>query len=328
MVALIEHLDSSRGEGAVLVFMPGMFEISSLCAALTSDSLLAPRLRVLPLHGSLSSSDQLRVFDRPPRGVRKVVVSTNVAETSITIDDIVYVIDSGRAKENRYDSVNRLPQLVDTWISIANRRQRRGRAGRVRPGEAFYMYTRERGVQMAPFQPAEMLRVPLHELCLQIKLLELGEIETFLAKAIEPPSAHAVKEAITTLAEVQALDSEAAQLLTPLGHHLATLPVDVRIGKMLLFSCMLRCLQPVLIIAASLSLRSPFVEPFEKREQAKASRLRFAADLRSDHLAMLRAYEGFRSASARGGGAAREFCSTNFLSFDTLNSMEQVHPEP
>ncbi|KAL1500164.1 hypothetical protein AB1Y20_012834 [Prymnesium parvum] len=294
MVALVEHIDATRGEGAVLVFMPGMFEISSLCAALLSDAAVARRLRVLPLHGSLSSADQLRVFERPPRGVRKVVVSTNVAETSITIDDVVYVIDSGRAKENRYDAVNRLPQLVDSWISHANRRQRRGRAGRVRPGEAFYMYTRATCDAMAPFQPAEMLRVPLHELCLHIKLLELGEIEPFLAKAIEPPSLHAVREAVQTLAEVQALDSAQAQLLTPLGRHLATLPVDVRIGKMLVFACMLRCLQPVLVIAACLSLRSPFVEPFEKREQAKAARRAFAAELRSDHLAMLRAYQAFR----------------------------------
>ena len=90
-----------------------------------------------------------------------------------------------------------------TWISTANRRQRRGRAGRVQPGEAFYMYTAERSASMAPFQPAEMLRVPLHELCLQIKLLDLGPIEPFLAKALEPPSAHAVREAVQTLSEVR-----------------------------------------------------------------------------------------------------------------------------
>ena len=113
------------------------------------------------------------------------------------------MIDSGRAKENRYDALNRLPQLVDTWISTANRRQRRGRAGRVQPGEAYYMYTRERSHAMAPFQPAEMLRVPLHELCLQIKLLDLGPIELFLAKALEPPSADAVREAVQTLSEVR-----------------------------------------------------------------------------------------------------------------------------
>merc|ERR1711965_1164822 len=136
-----------------------------------------------------------------------------------------------------------------------------------------------------------MLRVPLHELCLQIKLLDLGAIEPFLARALEPPAPHAVREAVQTLSELQALEGT-EEVLTPLGHHLATLPVDVRIGKMLIFGCMLRCLHPVLVIAAALSLRNPFLEPLDKRDDARAARRRFAADTRSDHLALLRVYEG------------------------------------
>ena len=259
IAALVEHLDRTRDDGAILVFMPGMREIGALHNALTSDRANASRLRVLPLHSSLAPADQRRVFDRPPPGCRKVVIATNIAETSITIDDIVFVVDSGRVKENRYDALNRLPQLVDAFISTAIRRQRRGRAGRVRPGEAFFMYPRATAEAMAPFQPPEMLRVPLHELCLQIKLLNLGEIEGFLAKALEPPAPDRVREGVATLAELQALDK--AEILTPLGHHLATLPVDVRVGKMLLFACMLRCLHPVLVIAAGLSLRSPSSTP-------------------------------------------------------------------
>ena len=157
--------------------MPGSAEITALYRALTADRPLGARMRVLPLHSTLSPSEQRRVFERPPPPLRKVVISTNVAETSITIDDITMVIDSGRVKENRYDAANHLPQLVDTWISRANRRQRRGRAGRVSPGEFFGMYTSETAEGMAPFQPAEMARVPLHELCLQIKLLAVSEVE-------------------------------------------------------------------------------------------------------------------------------------------------------
>ena len=323
VAALVHHLDETRAEGAILVFMPGMAEIQALVAALSAGNPRERTLLPLPLHSTIASSDQLAVFNRPPRGLRKVVVATNIAETSITIDDILFVIDSGRAKENRYDALNRLPQLVDCWIATANRRQRRGRAGRVRPGEAFYMYTRERSRGLTPFQPAEMLRVPLHELCLQIKLLGLGEIVPFLSRAIEPPALHAVQEAVQTLNELQALEGP-SELLTPLGHHLATLPVDVRIGKMLIFGCMLRCLHPVLTIAAALSLRSPFLDPFDKRDEARAARRRFAAETRSDHLALLRVYEAYRKAVARGSGAAREFCRTHFLSAEALGSMEQV----
>ena len=196
----------------------------------------------------------------------------------------------------------------------------------MQPGECFYMYTHERCAGLAPYQLPEMHRTPLHELCLQIKLLELGEIEDFLAKALEPPAADAVRAAVVTLAELQALDPQ--QSLTPLGHHLATLPCDVRIGKMLLFACMLRCLHPVLVIAAGLSVRSPWLTPFDKRDASTQARRTFAAATRSDHLALLRAYEGYRRALGRGAGAAKLYCAENFLSPTALQQMEQVGGRP
>jgi hypothetical protein len=125
--ALVAHLDATRGPGAVLVFMPGMYEISALHASLASERALQARLLPLPLHSSLAPQEQLRVFDVPTDGKRKVVIATNIAETSITIPDCVYVIDTGRLKETRYDALNSLPQLVDAWISSASRRQRRAR---------------------------------------------------------------------------------------------------------------------------------------------------------------------------------------------------------
>ena len=150
-----------------------------------------------------------------PPGVRKVVISTNIAETSVTIDDIVYVIDTGRHKENRFDAVNRMPQLMECWISRANARQRRGRAGRVRPGNCFFLYTRERQSKMPEYQTPEMLRVPLDELCLQIKLLGLGEVAAFLNQAIEPPPELAVSEAIKGLQELQVHARPAHPLVFP-----------------------------------------------------------------------------------------------------------------
>lgn len=211
-------------------------------------------------------------------------------------------------------------------LDLCHCRHAGGRAGRVQPGECFYMYTHERCAGLAPYQLPEMHRTPLHELCLQIKLLELGEIEDFLAKALEPPAADAVRAAVVTLAELQALDPQ--QSLTPLGHHLATLPCDVRIGKMLLFACMLRCLHPVLVIAAGLSVRSPWLTPFDKREASTQARRTFAATTRSDHLALLRAYEGYRRALGRGAGAAKLYCAENFLSPTALQQMEQVGGRP
>eukprot|EP01048_Picozoa_sp_COSAG05_P007660 COSAG05_NODE_546_length_8763_cov_12.991228_6_plen_539_part_00 len=275
--------------------------------------------RILPLHSTLSTQEQQRVFEKMPKGVRKVVLSTNIAETSVTIDDVVFVIDCGRHKENRFDPVNRMPQLMETWVSRANSRQRRGRAGRVRPGHCFFLFTSERSKNMAEFQTPEMLRVPLDELCLQIKLLDLGEVKEFLGKAIEPPAEEAVEQAIKGLQELQALDLR--EYLTPLGYHLAALPVNVRVGKMMLYGTIFRALDPVLTIAAGLSFRSPFVAPFEKREEADKARKKFAGGNRSDHLTLLKAYEGWVRAKARGG--EHQYCMTNFLSPNAMRMIAQ-----
>ena len=154
--ALIAHIAAPENadefpEGAILVFLPGLMEITNLFEQLSSNQRDLPRdrFRILPLHSTLSTQEQQRVFEKMPPNVRKVVLSTNIAETSVTIDDVVFVIDCGRHKENRFDPINRMPQLMETWVSRANSRQRRGRAGRVRPGHAFFLFTRERSKNMA-----------------------------------------------------------------------------------------------------------------------------------------------------------------------------------
>ena len=151
--------------GAILVFMPGQFEITRLIRKLEHSSLLEESevgtLRILPLYGSLSSKDQRRIFERTPEGVRKIVVATNIAETSVTIDDVRYVIDTGRAKEMQYDSLRGLSVLADTWVSQAAAKQRRGRSGRTAPGARFAMFSRSQFARMSPQQPPEMLRTPL-----------------------------------------------------------------------------------------------------------------------------------------------------------------------
>jgi ATP-dependent RNA helicase DHX29 len=229
---LICHIDDTCEEGAILIFLPGVAEIYMLLDMLAASY----RFRgpaadwLLPLHSSIASSEQRKVFLRPPKGLRKVIAATNIAETSITIDDVVYVIDSGKHKENRYNPQKKLSSMVEDWISQANARQRTGRAGRVKPGICFSLYTRYRFEKlMRPYQVPEMLRMPLVELCLQIKLLGLGHIKPFLSRALEPPSEGAMTSAISLLHEVGAVEGD--EELTPLGHHLAKLPVDVLIGK-------------------------------------------------------------------------------------------------
>nr|GME17003.1 DExH-box ATP-dependent RNA helicase DExH7, chloroplastic isoform X1 [Ipomoea batatas] len=229
---LVCHIDETYPDGAILVFLPGVAEIHVLLDRLSASYRFGGQSSewLLPLHSSIASEDQKKVFLRPPENIRKVIIATNIAETSITIDDVVYVVDCGKHKENRYNPKKKLSSMVEDWISQANARQRRGRAGRVKPGICFCLYTHYRYEKlMRPYQIPEMLRMPLVELCLQIKLLSLGNIKIFLSKALEPPKEEAITSAISLLYEVGAIEGN--EELTPLGYHLAKLPVDVLIGK-------------------------------------------------------------------------------------------------
>ncbi|EXB29033.1 ATP-dependent RNA helicase DHX29 [Morus notabilis] len=289
---LVCHIDETCGEGAVLVFLPGVAEIHMLVDKLAASYRFGGQSSdwILPLHSSIASTDQ-----------KKVIVATNIAETSLTIDDVVYVIDCGKHKENRYNPQKKLSSMVEDWISQANARQRRGRAGRVKPGICFCLYTCHRFEKlMRRFQVPEMLRTPLVELCLQIKFLSLGHIKPFLSKAIEPPKDEAMTSAISLLYEVGALEGD--ELLTPLGHHLAKLPVDVLIGKMMIYGGIFGCLSPILSISAFLSHKSPFVYPKDERENVERAKLAlltdkldgpsnsYDVDRQSDHLLMMIAY--------------------------------------
>ncbi|XP_034225588.1 DExH-box ATP-dependent RNA helicase DExH1 [Prunus dulcis] len=252
--------------------------------------------------------------------LRKIVLATNIAESSITIDDVVYVIDCGKAKETSYDALNKLACLLPSWISKASAHQRRGRAGRVQPGVCYRLYPKMIHDAMLQYQLPEILRTPLQELCLHIKSLQLGAVGSFLAKALQPPDPLAVQNAIELLKTIGALDD--IEGLTPLGHHLCTLPLDPNIGKMLLMGSIFQCLNPALTIAAALAHRDPFVLPLNRKEDADAAKQSFAGDSFSDHIAVVKAFEGWKEAKHNGTG--KTFCWDNFLSPVTLQMMEDM----
>ncbi|VTJ91320.1 Hypothetical predicted protein, partial [Marmota monax] len=281
---------------AILVFLPGLAEIKMLYEQLQSNSLFnnrrSNRCVIHPLHSSLSSEEQQAVFVKPPVGVTKIIISTNIAETSITIDDVVYVIDSGKMKEKRYDASKGMESLEDTFVSQANALQRKGRAGRVASGVCFHLFTSHHyNHQLLKQQLPEIQRVPLEQLCLRIKILEMfstHNLQSVFSRLIEPPHADSLRASKIRLRDLGALTLD--EKLTPLGYHLASLPVDVRIGKLMLFGSIFRCLDPALTIAASLAFKSPFVSPWDKKEEANQKKLEFAF-ANSDYLALLQAYK-------------------------------------
>jgi ATP-dependent RNA helicase DHX36 len=316
--------------GAVLVFLTGWDDIVKVRDLCASDEVLgdASRFLILPLHGQMPSAHQREIFDRPRRGARKVILATNIAETSITIDDVVYVVDCGKSKEKSYDALNDMACLLPAWISKASARQRRGRAGRVRPGVCVRLYTRAAHARMADHAVPEMLRAPLEELVLAVKSLSPNaEAAAFAARAIQPPPARAVANAIDLLVAVGAL-RRSDETLTALGAHLVSLPVAPRLGKMLVVAAALGQLEPALTVAAATATRGFFVLPLDAKHAADASRRAFAGDAASDHVATARAFEEWRSVFAkRGASAARAFCRERFLSRDALERVAEVREQ-
>ncbi|XP_076330694.1 ATP-dependent DNA/RNA helicase DHX36-like [Tachypleus tridentatus] len=264
--------------------------------------------------------NQKAVFNRPPPGIRKIILATNIAETSITIDDIVFVIDSGKIKISSFDVENNIATLKPDWIALANARQRRGRAGRVQEGICYHLYTKLRESQLQNYQLPEILRTRLETLCLRIKLLKLGKIELFLKKAMQPPDPKAVALSINLLEKLNALDED--ENLTPLGFHLAQLPLDPHTGKMILMGAIFSCLDPILTVAANLSFKDAFVIPLGKEEQADWKRKQIAQNSKSDHLMLVQAFNGWEVAMEK--GYDQQYCWENFLSHSTLKMLANL----
>ncbi|KAL8572372.1 hypothetical protein ACOMHN_023141 [Nucella lapillus] len=315
--------------GAILVFLPGFAEIQNLLEMLLRSSEFGHRHRdkfnIVPLHSTLSSDEQNRVFAKPRDGVTKIVIATNIAETSITIDDIVFVVDAGRMKEKRYDSSRNMESLETVWVSKANALQRRGRAGRVMSGICFHLFTSHRFDHHLREQPIpEIQRVPLEQLMLRIRMLDVFsdcDARAVLGRVVEAPSVEAMDSAMQRLQDVGALDDD--ENLTALGYHLGSLPVDVRIGKLMVLGAIFRCLDSALTLAASLSFKSPFVSPFGKKTEADEKRKEFAVG-NSDYLTILNAYKQWQEIRHSRKEEEYNFCQENFLSIKTLQMLASL----
>uniref|UniRef100_A0AAY4EE18 ATP-dependent RNA helicase DHX29 n=1 Tax=Denticeps clupeoides TaxID=299321 RepID=A0AAY4EE18_9TELE len=331
IVDLLVYLDSAPQflavDGAMLVFLPGLAHIQKLYDLLSTDKRFSAknRYRLVALHSTLSSQDQAAAFTVPPPGVRKIVLSTNIAETGVTIPDVVFVIDTGKTKENKYHESSQMSSLVETFVSKASALQRQGRAGRVREGFCFRLYTKNRFSGFMDYSIPEILRVPLEELCLHIMKCEYGSPEDFLGRALDAPQQQSVCNAVGHLRKIGACHPE-THALTPLGHHLAALPVNVKIGKMLIFGAVLGCLDPIATIAAAISEKSPFATPMGRKEEANLAKSALAV-ANSDHLTIYSAYLGWRSARKEGNRAEVSYCRKHFLNRTALLTIEDVKQE-
>ncbi|GAV60000.1 DEAD domain-containing protein/Helicase_C domain-containing protein/R3H domain-containing protein/HA2 domain-containing protein/OB_NTP_bind domain-containing protein/Ank_2 domain-containing protein [Cephalotus follicularis] len=324
-VVLIEQLllkiciDSQ--DGAILVFLPGWEDISKTRSRLLENQFFkdTSRFVILSLHSMIPSFEQKKVFKRSPAGCRKIILSTNIAESAITIDDVVYVINSGRMKEKSYDPYNNVSTLQSSWISKASAKQREGRAGRCQPGFCYHLYSKRRATSLPDFQVPEIKRMPIEELCLQVKLLDPKcKIEDFLHKTLDPPVSEAIRNAIIVLQDIGALSVD--EQLTELGEKLGCLPVHPSTSKMLFFAILMNCLDPALTLACAADYRDPFILPILPHEKKRAHAAKFElASLyggHSDQFAVIAAFECWNNAKQRGQEA--RFCSQYFVSSGTM----------
>jgi ATP-dependent helicase HrpA len=308
-----------EGPGDVLLFLPGEREIKETAESLRKHH--PPGVEVLPLYARLSPEDQMKVF--APHGKPRIVLATNVAETSLTVPGIKYVIDPGTARLNRYSPRTKVQRLHIEPVSQASADQRKGRCGRVSEGLCIRLYSEENFAARPRFTDPEILRTNLASVILQMKALRLGEVQDF--PFLEPPDYRAVRDGFATLHELGAIDANNA--LTPLGAALARLPVDPRIGRMVLAARDEGAMDEVLVIAAALTVQDPRERPMDKQDAADAAHAKFKVET-SDFLGYLKLWDWYHEQSRHlSQSKMRKLCQENFLSYVRLREWNEVHQQ-
>lgn len=314
------HLSEPAGD--ILVFLTGQEEIDT-CAEILFSRMkalgeLAPELIILPVYGALPSEMQSRIFEPAPPGSRKCVIATNIAEASLTIDGIYYVVDPGFCKQNVFNAKLGMDSLVVCPISAASARQRAGRAGRTGPGKCYRLYTEAAyATEMAPSSIPEIQRTNLGNVVLQLKAMGINDLLGF--DFMDPPPIQTLVGAMENLFTLGALDDEG--LLTRLGRKMAEFPLEPTLSKMLIVSAEMGCSDEILTIVAMLSVESPFYRPKEKAAQADMKKAKFnQAD--GDHMTLLAVYQAWAASKF-----SNPWCFENFIQARSIRRAQDVRKQ-
>ena len=317
VAAVLDEITHDDPLGDVLVFMPGEREIRD--AHLLLSRRQYRETEIMPLYARLSATDQDRVFKPGPK--RRVVLATNVAETSLTVPRIRYVIDTGTARVKRYSQRSQLERLHVESISQAAADQRKGRCGRVGPGICYRLYDEADYASRAAYTDPELLRSSLANVILRMLSLQLGEVDEF--PFLESPDPRVVADGYRRLAEIGAIDER--RQLTPIGRTLARLPIDVQLARMLVEAHTLGSLRELLAVVAFLSIQDPRERPADARQQADAAHAAFA-DPKSDFVGVLNLWREYDSAHEElTQSKLRDWCSRHFLSFLRMREWRELH---
>ncbi|NVK22669.1 MAG: ATP-dependent RNA helicase HrpA [Kangiellaceae bacterium] len=308
----------SQAAGDILIFLSGEAEIRETAKHLRKDRFQG--CEVLPLYARLSISEQEKIF-KPSGGRRRIVLATNVAETSITVPGIRFVIDPGYARISRYSVRNKIQRLPIEKISQASANQRKGRCGRVADGICIRLYSEEDFVNRAEFTDAEILRTNLAAVILQMKLARLGDIEDF--PFIEPPAKKQISDGLNLLNELQALDGK--KQLTAIGREMARLPIEPRLARLLLAGKEKDCLNDVLVIAAFLSVKDPREWPFDKKELAQQKHSKYK-NSQSDFIAIINLWQHLHiQKEDLSNRAFRDYCQQELINFNAYREWKSTY---
>ncbi|MBY6016231.1 ATP-dependent RNA helicase HrpA [Halomonas denitrificans] len=311
-----------EGPGDILIFMNGEREIRDAADALNRRNLRDTE--VLPLYARLSHAEQARIF--APHGGRRIVLATNVAETSLTVPGIKYVIDPGTARISRYSYRTKVQRLPIEAISQASANQRAGRCGRVSEGICIRLYSQEDFESRPAFTDPEILRTNLGSVILQMLALGLGDIAAF--PFIQPPDSRHIKDGMTLLEELAAITvSKGLPKMTPLGRQLARLPIDPRLARMVIEAQKQGCVHEVMVIAAALSIQDPRERPIERQQAADEKHARFA-DKGSDFIAFLNLWDYLKAQQkALSGNQFRRQCKAEFLNYLRVREWQDLYSQ-
>lgn len=329
LTSTIAHICSTTSEGAILAFLPGLEEIVDAQNSLLHRRPLGvdfsdqKKYEICILHSAVPKEQQSAIFKPSPPGCRKIILSTNIAETSVTVPEVRYIVDTGKLREKRYDQVRRITKLQCVWESKSNSKQRAGRAGRVQDGFYYALFSKERSNALRAVGLPELLRSDLQETCLSIKSQNFVEpVPSFLAQAIEPPSAEAVDVAIRNLISIEAFTVN--QELTALGRVLSQLPVHPSLSKMIILGVIFRCLDPMIVLGVAAEERSLFTRPLGQRQEANRIHSAYGDGSKSDHIAFLRAFNELRTIRDESGiHAATQRAWENFLHMGAFRVIDQ-----
>lgn len=325
------------GDGSVLIFLPGWEDISRMSKMLASSAEFGNnRFHLVQLHSGIPKNDQNLVFKKMKKNEHKIILSTNIAETSLTIEDVTVVINSGKQKEKEYDPYLKLTFLKSSWVSKASARQRKGRAGRVRSGMCIHLFSKQRHESLPEFQTSELLRMPLEELVLQVKQLGLApgqsndhdSVQGFLNKALNPPHILSITNAVELLRAINCLDDN--ENLTIIGEAVSRLPCDPRVGRMLILGMIFGVSRSILFLSSAINYRDPFLMPTNDQQRQEVGKIKrmLAKDFSSDQYALLKVIEGYDNQMKKNGSNSTfRFCEQHHVSKSTMTFIYNLYQQ-